>query len=141
MEKVMTSVKTQHPGKALESLGLEEEAMEALQHQGFVAEEFRDRAGRRWGPYYKLRWRQDGRQRVRYLGNDTRRVHEIRVALQHWQQVTRLTREVEELFRQSRKALKSLKDALSPQVSAAGKRWHGYQTRRPCKSSSEANGS
>ena len=137
MDEVMTATEPQHAREQLMQLGLGQEELEALRHQGFVAPEFRVRAGRRWGPCYKLRWRQHGRQRVRYLGIDADAVNEIRAALEGWQQTARLQKEVEGLFRQTRKALRSLKDALSPQISAAGKRWHGYQPRRPRKPSPE----
>jgi hypothetical protein len=138
MVEIMTAPEAQQAREQLMQLGLGQEELEALRHQGFVAPEFRVRAGRRWGPCYKLRWRQHGRQRVLYLGIDASAVNEIRAALERWQQTARLQKEVERLFRQTRKALQSLKDALSPQISAAGKRWHGYQSRRPRKPSPEA---
>ena len=122
----------------LTELGLGQEELEILRGQGFVAPEFRVRAGRRWGPCYKLRWRQNGRQRVFYLGTDENAVAEIRKALEAWQQPVRLEKEVNNLFRQTRKALKSLKDALTPQVSDDDKKWHGYTSRRPRKSNVES---
>ena len=122
----------------LTGLGLGLKELESLRDQGFVAPEFRVRAGRRWGPYYKLRWRQNGRQRVRYLGTDESAVGEIRKALKTWQQPVRLEKEVNSLFRQTRKALKSLKDALTPQICDDGKKWHGYESRRPRKPNLES---
>ena len=131
MDETMTAQDAQHAGERLMQLGLGEEELDALRHQGFVAPEFRVRAGRRWGPCYKLRWRQHGRQRVLYLGIDEDVVSEIRAALERWQQTARLQKEIEGLFRQTRTAMRSLKDTLAPQISAAGMSWHGYQPRRP----------
>lgn len=133
----MTEMDAQHARERLIKLGLGQEELDALRNQGFVAPEYRVRAGRRWGPCYKLRWRQEGRQRVLYLGIDERAVSEIRAALERWQRTARLHKEVEELFRQTRKSLKSLKNALTPQICVNGKRWHGYETRRPRKPSPE----
>ena len=50
----------------------------ALARQGAVVAEYRSRQGRRWGPYFKLRWRHDGRQQVRYLGRDPALAKSIR---------------------------------------------------------------
>ena len=124
---------TQHVRERLMGLGLGPDELKSLRNQGFLASEFRVRAGRRWGPYYKLRWRQNGRQRVLYLGIDENAVSEIRKVLETWQQPVRLEKEVNSLFRRTRRALKSLKDVLTPQICDDGKNWHGYESRRTRK--------
>ena len=49
MDEVMMATEAQHAREQLMQLGLGQEELEALRHQGFVAPEFRVRAGRRWG--------------------------------------------------------------------------------------------
>lgn len=127
----MIPQEVQHARQRLTGLGLGAEDLESLRSQGFVNPEFRYRSGRRWGPYYKLRWRQNGRQRVLYLGADEIAVSRIRKALEVWQQPVRLAKEAENLLRQTRTALKSLRDLLTPQISEDGRIWHGYGSRRP----------
>src|SRR5262249_41197949 len=45
----------------LAELGLDAAEQQHLAHQGFVRPEYRYRNGRRWGPFYKLRYRIQGR--------------------------------------------------------------------------------
>ena len=68
----MKPPRTPEAADALARLGLGPADRAALARQGFVAAEWRRRGGRRWGPYFKLRWRRGGVQRVRYLGREVR---------------------------------------------------------------------
>jgi len=114
----------------LRELGLSREALEALRRQGFVTGEFCVRGGRRLGPYFKLRWRSAGRQRVVYLGADARRAEAVRGALARWQQPRRLQRDVDRLLAQTRRALRAVKQTVTPHLETPDTHWHGYQLRR-----------
>ena len=54
------------------------EHAEALRRQGSVVETWRERGGRRLGPYYRLACRLGGRQKSVYLGSDRRLAVEVR---------------------------------------------------------------
>jgi hypothetical protein len=56
------------PLSLLAELGLTDESVLELVNQGFLTAEYRVYCGTRLGPYFKLRWRSKGRQRVKYLG-------------------------------------------------------------------------
>ncbi len=67
-------------------LGLTRNDIAALRRQGFIAAEYCVRGGRRFGPYFKLRWRCGGRQRVRYLGRDCRLAEAVAAAVKQLQE-------------------------------------------------------
>ena len=94
--------------------------------QGFLAQEFRQ--GR--GPYYKLRWRQGGRQRVLYLGRDPARAERVRALLEHLQRPLRLARQLARLLQETRKHLHKAKSLLESQAQTQGLHYHGYSARR-----------
>src|SRR5262249_19393729 len=102
----------------------------ALARQGFVAAEFRGRGGRRQGPYFKLRWRQDGRQRVRYLGREGGRAEQVRAALADLQRPLRLAREIAGLMAEARGRLRHVKQLVEPGLASRGRYFHGYTARR-----------
>jgi hypothetical protein len=62
-------------------LGLMPEEVAALARQGSVSQEVRQRSGNPTGLYYKLRWRQQGRQRVTCLGRDRSLANAVLAAL------------------------------------------------------------
>ena len=49
--------------------------------QGYVAAGYRRRGGKTFGPYYSLRYRENGQQRSIYLGRQRERVEQVRRAL------------------------------------------------------------
>jgi hypothetical protein len=114
------------PG-ALAGLGLADADLQALARQGFVAAEFR----RLRPPYFKLRWRRDGRQRVRYLGQDPARAEQVRAALERLQRPRRNGRLAARLLAEARKRLLDARRLLEPRADADGLRYHGYALRRP----------
>jgi hypothetical protein len=73
-----------------------------LRQQGTVVESWRWHKGRRLGPYYRLTYRLEGRQRSVYLGSDPQFAQEVREALQELQSSLRQQRR----FQQQRKALR-----------------------------------
>jgi hypothetical protein len=114
-------------GGGLAGLGLAAEDLRALARQGFVAAEAR--RGR--GPYYKLRWRRGGRQRVRYLGRDPGRAARARAALEALQRPLRAARLLARLLGEARRRLREARRLLTPRAEARGLRYHGYTARRP----------
>jgi hypothetical protein len=111
----------------LSRLGLSKENYQALAQQGYVAAECCWRNGRRLGPYYKLRFRQEGRQRVRYLGRDVVQAERIAEALEALQRPRRLARELSHLMKEARSRLRRLKENLAPHLD--GMYYHGYTAR------------
>ena len=53
----------------------------AFSRQGVVVATWREYEGRRLGPYYRLAWREEGRQRSLYLGCSTWVVEKVRELL------------------------------------------------------------
>jgi hypothetical protein len=114
----------------LADLGLSVEDRQALARQGFVAEEYRSgRRGRR-GPYYRLHWRHQGRQRVRYLGKDLARAEQVKTALVAMQSSQRLLHQVAQWLAEVQKSLQRAKQILEPHLAEQGWRFHGYAGRR-----------
>lgn len=102
----------------------------ALGCQGFVATEYRTRHGRRWGPYFRLHWRRDGRQHVRYLGCDATRAQAVRAVLADLHRPQALARELAQLQQRARARLRRIKTLLQPQLDAQGFHLHGYVARQ-----------
>src|SRR5256885_3352521 len=98
----------------LADLGLSTAEYQALTEQGFVAAERRQHNGRVCGPYYKLRWRLNGRQKVRYLGRDHGHAERVRAALADLQRPAHLLRQVVRWLHQAREQLREIKAILQP---------------------------
>ena len=109
-----------------EALGLTSEETAALKHQGFITGE--PRGGR---IIYKLRFRMNGRQRVRYLGNDSRRAGCIEQFVKSLQRGRRIKKELQDLDRKVAKNLSTMKQRLQPFLDQAGLKFHGLAIRRP----------
>jgi hypothetical protein len=86
----------------LAALGLTAEDYRALAQQGFVSPE--RRAG---GPYYKLRFRRDGRQVVTCLGKDHAAAQAVAKELRTLQAPARLGRHLRRLTIEARRTLQS----------------------------------
>lgn len=119
---------------ALASLGLTMEDLAALARGGFVAAEFRHLAG----PYYKLRWRRDRQQHVRYLGRDPARAVAVRAALEDLQQPLRLSRELARRVKEARRRLQGVKQMLASHLAGHGIHYHGYMSRQCGRQGEEA---
>jgi hypothetical protein len=111
----------------LATLRLNAEQIVALAKQGSVCAEVRSN-GR---VYYKLRFRWDGRQQVRYLGNVPEFIEQVKAEMERLQQRTRLRRELRQLTRAARQKLRASKSRLGPLLGDAGFRFHGLAVRRP----------
>ncbi len=102
-----------------------DEELAALCRQGFVSEE---RRGKRL--YYKLRFRCNGKQRVRYLGRDAARAAEVREELWKLQEPRRTELELARLDRTARRMLREAKATLAPLLAEEGFTFHGNAVRR-----------
>ena len=109
---------------ALADLGLDDEDLDALARQGFVAVE-----RRREQTYFKLRYRCDGRQRVRYVGGRDR-AQAVQAALEALQSDVRLRRRLVALCQVATRSLRDAKDTLEPLLEARGLHFHGRAIRK-----------
>lgn len=110
----------------LEALSLTAEELGALAQQGFVAAEHRGQHG----PFFKLRFRVQGRQRVKYLGKDAAVAEHVQREVLELQREHRLTKKMHRITIEARKILRQTKLDLQPVVAAAGLTFHGYDVRR-----------
>jgi hypothetical protein len=111
-------------------LGLSHAEVDCLQHQGFVAVEYRDYRGARLGPYFKLRWRRDGKQRVTYLARDAEKAETVSIALAQLQKKKVLERQLARMFLEARRSLRKAKQEMAAAMASRGKYYHGYSSRR-----------
>jgi hypothetical protein len=110
---------------ALARLGLCESDLDELEHQGFLAPEHRgDRT------HYKLRFRRDGRQVVRYVGG-TEKATLVAQELNTLQTTRRVQRELAKLGVAARQILRDAKTQLEPLLLDRGFKFHGRAIRRP----------
>ena len=112
-------------------LRLSEDDLSALANQGFITSEYRLRDGQKFGPYFKLRFRKDGRQHVRYLGRDARLAAQVDAALASLQAPVCLAREAASLMAEVRQQLRRAKEKMKPHLTDLGFHYHGYVARRP----------
>ena len=102
------------------------EETKALAKQGFVSAERR-------GPnctVYKLRFRRDGRQQVRYLGTSTELATAVEQELEKLQQTVRQNQQMFELYEAMRKQLAEVKVTLRPLLLSKGFSFHGFSVRK-----------
>jgi hypothetical protein len=97
--------------------------------QGHVAATWRRRNGKMFGPYYQLRYRQDGRQRAVYLGRDGQLVQRVRQELQKHQTPSAERRTLNRLERQIRRSLRVQKLTLAALLRPLGLRLKGTEVR------------
>ncbi len=112
--------------RSLEALGLTSEELGSLASQGFVSHE--SRGSNRC--YFKLRFRHCGKQVVRSLGRDPATADEVRRELCELQAESAAKRELSRLHRESRRAMRRVKQSLAPLVHEFGLSYHGYSLRR-----------
>jgi hypothetical protein len=109
------------------ALRLSASELQALSYQGFVACERRGRTA----SVYKLRFRINGRQCVRYVGTDPQRAAVIRAALDRLQAPLQLKRQLASHLKAAQACLRNVKPRLTPHAEEAGLRFHGHYLRRP----------
>ena len=110
----------------LAALALPSDHIAALRVKVSVAAEFR---GKR-GPFYKLRYRSEGRQVVHYLGKDPEAAERVRLAVFELQAEHHLAQQLQRVTIQAREILRATKLALRRELRAAGFDFHGLEIRR-----------
>ena len=108
------------------ALGLSSEHVRALAQQGFVCSEYR---GKR-GPFFKLRFRLQGRQVVKYLGMDVEEAERVRRELAELQRARRGGVELRRATLEARKILRSSKRMVWADAKRAGFEFHGRSLRQ-----------
>lgn len=108
----------------------------ALGRQGFVTAE---RRGNR--TYFKLRFRRDRQQIVRYIGCDPDKAEAVQRELDHLQEDRKKELELARLTEKAKKMLRESKRVLAPLLAEEGFAFHGRQIRRrrPRRTQSESS--
>lgn len=110
----------------LTTLGLTKNQLRALSRQGCITAEYRGTSG----PFFKLRFRYENRQVVRYVGKDVPRVERLRAELNDLQANRQLQIKLKHLTRHAWRVLRDSKRLLGPELTAAGFHFHGFAVRR-----------
>lgn len=97
--------------------------------QGSVSPTWRHRNGRAFGPYYRLSYRDDGRQCAIYLGRDGPLVQRVRHLLQKTQNPLRQKQIFDRIERETRAALRTNNARLAMLLRPLGLRLKGYEVR------------
>jgi len=102
---------------------------ELFARQGSIVAAWRRRGSRTYGPYYRLSYREDGRQRSVYLGREGAVVAQLRQELADLQRPWRQYRAVARLERQVETALRAEKGRLNRHLRLLGLRLQGFEVR------------
>lgn len=97
--------------------------------QGAVVAGWRERGGRRLGPYYRLAYREGGRQRSIYLGRYGELVRRVRALLVGLKRPLRERRRMRRLKAQVRAALGRCKARVAELLAPWGVRTKGFEFR------------
>jgi hypothetical protein len=97
--------------------------------QGSVVASWRRRGTRTYGPYYRLIYREEGRQRSVYLGTAGGLVEEVRGRLLALQAPLRGRRAIERSRRQAAALMRASKARLNLQLRPWGLRLQGFEVR------------
>jgi hypothetical protein len=108
---------------ALARLQLGDEDLRILTYQGFLSRETR-----RGKDYFKLRFRRDGNQHVKYVSAG--QAAAVHVELEELQGAIRLKRNLAAATRAARQALRQTKRNLQPVLTTCGLAFHGLAIRR-----------
>jgi hypothetical protein len=115
--------------KRAEALALLAARAALFSRQGSVQESWRFYHGQRRGPYFRLVWRQGGKQQSLYLGADRALAEEVRRALGELQAPLREQRALDRLRTLARAALKQHKRDLDRELRRRGAYLKGYEIR------------
>ena len=113
--------------KAERALGLIAERPELFVRQGAVVATYRWYKGRRLGPYWRLAYREAGRQRSIYLGRMGEGVERVRQALARRRDARRWRRTYRRLCRRVKASLRAHLARFDQQLRALGLRRKGIQ--------------
>jgi hypothetical protein len=111
---------------ALMQLGISADQLEALRNAGYLD---RDRR-RNQQVYWRLRFRQEGRQHTVYIGIDDAFADRVQRELQTLQAERRREHQLAHIVRHSKKQLRVLKTQLAALVAGIGFHYHGDQLRK-----------
>jgi len=90
---------------------------------------WREYNGRKLGPYYRLAYREEGRQRSIYLGRCRARVEKVREALDAVQAPRRQERCLRRMKAEAKAGLRAAKAELDRQLRAVGLSLKGFEIR------------
>ena len=116
----------QHPHPALALLAARPEL---FARQGSVVASWRRRGTKTYGPYYRLIYREEGRQRSLYLGGAGGLVEEVRGRLLALQAPLRSRRAMGRVRRHAAAAVRASKAQLNLQLRPWGLRLQGFEVR------------
>ena len=103
--------------------------LDVFGRQGAIVATWCEHQGRKLGPYYRLAWREEGRQRSRYLGCSTWVVERVRELLARVQQELRQSRQLRRLERTARAAIRWSKGLLRKELGRLGLWLKGFEVR------------
>jgi hypothetical protein len=104
-----------------------------LSRQGYVAETWRFHRGRRLGPYYQLRYREQHCARSLYLGRDPALTEQVRERLRHMQATRRVMREAKKEWQRERATLRQLLAPARAELRRIGLWMKGFEIRGPVR--------
>ena len=102
---------------------------EQLAHQGTIVASYRQRGGRKVGPYFRLAYREGSNQRSLYLGSDVELIAEVGRVLQNLQQPERQQCAVRRCKAAIRTSLAHCRAELRRELAIRGLRLQGYEVR------------
>jgi hypothetical protein len=105
----------------------------ALRRRGYVVQTWREYCGRRLGPYYRLRYREQGRERSVYLGRDAALAEDVHRRLRDMQAPRRAQREADRRYKAERAVLRRLKARWEGELRKIGLRLKGFEVRGPVR--------
>ena len=100
-----------------------------MARQGTVVATWRTRQGRKVGPYYRLAWRDRGRQKSLYLGGSAELAQAVRQMLADLQRPLRVDRAFLAARKQGWAALRAHKVVLARELARYGLYLHGWEVR------------
>lgn len=100
-----------------------------FRRQGSVAESWRRRGQKTFGPYYRLSYREDGRQKSVYLGRAGKLVAKVRDMLAGLRQSLRQSQAWQRCRWQVLEKVRENKNRLSTLLGSLGLRMQGFEVR------------
>jgi hypothetical protein len=101
----------------------------ALRTQGTVVEMWRTWRGQRFGPYYHLKFRENRRQHLIYLGSSPETAEAVRQKLAELQQPFRQSQAVKQGIRACKAGLRRQKALMAQEFAAHGIHVKGWEFR------------
>jgi len=125
----MTKTKNTDETKLLAVQNLLAAHPELFARQGTIHATWRQRGGRRLGPYYSLRYRLEGQQCSVYLGSSKRLAVQVRRLLREWQQPRRTRLAVARHRAAVKQSFRNHQQRLAEELSQLGLQLKGNEVR------------